>query len=375
MPYRAIWTRFSLQPIIDKATRQVHKEGQLTSFRFLARAGSFAGIALAGVVYAQAATFAVTYNTLPCDTSGCIAVPDAAQTAFSSVVATYGVLLTNNVTVNLEVQFGTTNLGQSDTQYDSATYTSWANALSATSTANPGNADMISAVASLPADTNPVTGDVNSKIQLTTANAKALGISETTSAATPDSTITFSTASSYEYNSTATAGAIDFANVAEHELDEVLGIGSSLAGDNSAVPSTLSAEDYFRYSASGVHSVTNDPSAAVYFSNDGGVTQLAQFNQSGAVGDTNDWSYGCTGGVAGPYAQDATTCAGVVAADPFAFGSPEQHVLNSLGWAQIQTAGDITPPVPEPATNGVMGIGIVALVLWFRRGKGFAART
>ena len=331
------------------------------------RCSVLAAAGLAVVPRVPAATINVTYNSLPCDTSGCTAVPVDAQTAFNKIVQTYGSLLTNNVTVYIELQFGTTGLGQSDTQYSNDTYTNWRAALANNyATQGATNPVLGSAVASLPAGSNPVTGNVNSQVNFTTANAKALGFAQTTSAAVPDSIITLSNAVSYEYNSTATVGSYDFMNVAEHELDEALGISSAITGDNAPVPDTLHAEDYFRYSGPGTRAVTNDPNAQVSFSDDGGTTLLAQFNQDGSVGDTNDWTYTCTG-TPGPFTQDATTCTGVVAPSPFDLGSPEAAVLQSLGWAE--GGGDLTPPTPapEPATTAITSLGVLGLALMRRR--------
>src|SRR5205807_424417 len=117
----------------------------------------------------------------------------------------------------------------------------------------------------------------------------------------------------------ASTGAADFMDVAAHELDEALGIGSALTGlvDNAPVPSgDYAAEDYFRYGGSGVRSITTNPTATVYFSYDSGNTNLAQFNQTnsalGASGlDRNDWIYGDSGCPAAfPHVQNAILCIG-----------------------------------------------------------------
>jgi hypothetical protein len=323
---------------------------------------SFFGFGLALAPSLLAANIDVTYNTLPCDTSACTDVPLQAQQAFNDIASLYGSALSSNATVYVEVQFGTTSLGQSDTQYTSTTYSSWRTALANTAAANPGSAAMASAVASLPADTDPLTDNLNSTVQLTTANAQVLGLGGPSSPQQPNSVITFSTGVNFEYTGTSVPGEYDFTSTAEHELDEVLGIGSSLTGDGSPVPSSLSAEDYFRYSGPGTRAVTNDPNAIVYFSNDGGNTLLAQFNQK-AGSDLNDWSYFCQG-PPGPFVQDAQSCPGEVDPSPFAQGSPESTVLASLGWAQQPFAGGgVTPPtdtsdVPEPATIAITGLGL-----------------
>ena len=47
-------------------------------------------------------------------------VPAAAQTAFNSLVSTYESVFTSNITVNIDVTFGTTGLGESDDRADCA---------------------------------------------------------------------------------------------------------------------------------------------------------------------------------------------------------------------------------------------------------------
>ncbi len=75
----------------------------------------------------------------------------------------------------------------------------------------------------------------------------------------------------------------------EHEIDEILGLGSFLPQlmdpkHNSAVR----PEDLFRYSAPGVVSHTFSPTATSYFAIDGGATEIAGFNQD-PNGDFGDW--------------------------------------------------------------------------------------
>jgi hypothetical protein len=258
-------------------------------------------------------------------------VPAAAQTAFDSLVNTYQSVFTNNVSVNINVSFGVTGLGESFTQEIGVSYSTWRAAMIANANANPGNVYAVAGAASLPAN-DPI-GRGN--IFLNTATARALGLTANTAV---DSSLTFSNAVVFEYNGVASQGAIDFIDVAAHELDEGLGIGSALTGlaDNAAIPSDdYVPEDYFRYSAAGTRAITTNPNAVVYFSYDGGNTNVAQFNQAfaalGASGlDRNDWIYGNSGcPAANPHIQDAIACFG----QAVAVGSgPEITVLNALGY-------------------------------------------
>lgn len=258
-------------------------------------------------------------------------VPAAAQTAFNNLIATYEGIFTTNITVNVNVFFGTTGLGESTTSEIFSTYHNWRAAMAANATANPGNSYAVAAAASLPM--NDQIG--NNMVVLTTANARALGINANTSV---DTALTFSNAATFEYTGTVTPSTIDFLDVAAHELDEGLAIGSALTGlaDNAPLPgANYSAEDYFRYSAAGTRGISTNPSAVVYFSYDGGTTNVAQFNQAfSAAGDSdldrNDWVYGnngCPSAVV--YIQDAIACYGQAA--PIGVG-PEIIVFKSMGF-------------------------------------------
>ena len=272
-------------------------------------------------------------------------VPAAAQTAFNNLITTYESIFTTNITANVSVFFGNTGLGQSSTAEVFASYHNWRAAMVANATANPGNSYAAAAAASLPAS-DPIG---NSNIVLTTANARALGI---TANASVDTTLTFSNAAAFEYTGTITPSTIDFLDVGAHELDEGLGIGSALTGlaDNAALPGgDYAAEDYFRYSAAGTRGISTNPSAVVYFSYDAGTTNVAQFNQAyAAEGDSdldrNDWIYGdngCPSAIV--YIQDAIACYGQAA--PIGTG-PEIIVFKSMGYnssaAQTITFGALS---------------------------------
>jgi uncharacterized protein (TIGR03437 family) len=260
-------------------------------------------------------------------------VPAAAQTAFNSLVSVYEALFTTNDTMNLNVMFGITGLGESETEELFLSYSQWRAALMANAAANPSNTYAVAAAASLP-PTDPL-GQGN--ILIDTTAARELGFSVNTSL---DATIILSTAANFEYTGVATSSTVDFMDVAAHELDETLEIGSALTGlaDNAPLPTDdYFTEDYFRYSAPGTRAVTTSPTAVVYFSYDGGKTNVAQFNQAySAMGDTdldrNDWIYGNFGcPAATPHIQDAISCGGQ--AEPVGQpGSPEAIVLNALGY-------------------------------------------
>jgi sugar lactone lactonase YvrE len=285
-------------------------------------------------------------------------VPAPAQAAFNSVVSAYESIFTTNITVNINVTFGTTGLGASLTQQQFVTYAAWRSAMIANANNNPGNVYAVAAAASLPASDPIGSGNV----LIATANARALGITANTPV---DSTLTFSDTAVWEYNGIPSQSTVDFMDTAAHELDEALGIGSALTGlaDNAAIPTDdYVPEDYFRYSAVGVRAITTNPNAFVYFSYNGGNTNVAQFNQAysaqGDFGlDRNDWIYGNFGCPAGTvYVQDAISCYGQ--AVPVGSG-PEITVLSTLGY-DSSVSQTITFPALGNVTYGVAPFSISA---------------
>ncbi len=292
-------------------------------------------------------------------------VPAAAQTAFNNLVSIYESVFTTNITVNINVNFGNTGLGESLTAQTEVSYSAWRAAMIANATANPGNTYAVGAAASLPAN-DPIGGG---HVFVNTATARALGFTANTSV---DSTLTFSNSVTFEYNGVANSNAVDFLDTAAHELDEGLGIGSALTGlaDNAAIPSDgYVPEDYFRYSAAGVRDVTTSPAAVVYFSYDGGNTNVAQFNQAfsaqGVSGlDRNDWIYGDNGCPAATvHIQSAIACYGQAVAPG---SGPEITVLSTLGY---------NSSIPQTITFGTLNnvmLGIAPFTISATASSGLA---
>ena len=161
--------------------------------------------------------------------------------------------------------------------------------------------------------------------------------------------------------------AIDFYSVVEHETDEVLGtvscIGTITVAStnvpynqcaNSLSSTDASPADLFRYSAAGVRSFFATANGTpAYFSADGGVTDVADYNNSPNGADYGDWLDLYPGLVQDMQASedvnlDIATDVGVNGNN---YPRPEVAVLDAVGFDLI----------PEPGTVGLFGAGIALM--------------
>ncbi len=227
------------------------------------------------VRFASALSFHITYD------SSVTTLTNAAdfENAFATAAETFSDLFTNVATVNLSVYF--TNefgLGQSHFQLASSSYTGIKNALSS----HRASAVDSNAVASLPGTDPTSTG----KWLVPLPEARVLGIWPTNDA-TEDGEISFSTNVSYTFdpNNRSVSTKFDFIGVAQHELSEILGRATAgLDGGIGYVP-----YDLFRFTNSGVRSLTIASTTNAYFSLDDGATALRFFYTNHLAGDIQDW--------------------------------------------------------------------------------------
>jgi hypothetical protein len=124
----------------------------------------------------------------------------------------------------------------------------------------------------------------------------------------------------------------------EHEIDEVLGLGSYLNGSGS----DLRPQDLFNWSAPATRNLTSTGSR--YFSINSGNTNIVSFNQD-ATGDFGDWlSASCP--QANPYVQNAFSCTGQVS--DVTGTSPEGINLDVIGYDLV---GPLLAPTANAATD------------------------
>jgi hypothetical protein len=213
--------------------------------------------------------------------------PNAAaiEGTINTAIANIQSMFADPITVTIKFQSMTSGLGQSNTWLFFRPYSTFLAALKADAMTS----DDFTAIALLPnLSTNPVNG--NSTILVKTANLRAVGIAQNPPPGQFDGIIGLNTSITTP-GSPGTNGRFSLLATVEHEIDEVLGLGSSLPNLSSQT-GTICPEDLFRYSATNTRTFTPTDSrlsgVLAYFSIDGMITP-AQFDNQNDGGDFGDW--------------------------------------------------------------------------------------
>jgi hypothetical protein len=151
-----------------------------------------------------------------------------------------------------------------------------------------------------------------------------------------DGIVTLNSSRPFQFSRPPSASNFDAQRATEHEMDEVIGLGSRLGHSGN----DLWPQDLFSWSSAGHRNITS--SGSRYFSINGGVTNIVNFNQN-PDGDFGDWSSeACP--QAHPYVQNAFVCTGQFS--DVTTTSPEGVNLDVIGYDLISS------PVTDFNGNG-----------------------
>jgi hypothetical protein len=302
-------------------------------------------------------------NALTFNFTSTTATTQQARDGFAAAGALWSSLFTDNVTININIDYSALDpgtLGQASSTSNYYTYQQFRTALIGDAT----TADDTSAVNSLAAGTTyktwinhtsdspngsgsltPYTYD-SSFVGLTSANAKALGlIGNNTS---EDASIAFSSLFTWDFDRSdgISSNAYDFVGVAAHEIGHALGFVSRVDYvdgyiDTSFQHSAGLALDLFRYSTTSASNGAVDLTAgtgAKYFSLDNGTTNIAAFSTGTDLGDgrqASHWKDDLGLGI-----MDPTSANGEL----LVIRNNDAQALDTIGWNRKNTA-----IIPEPS--------------------------
>jgi hypothetical protein len=260
--------------------------------------------------------------------------PAAFVTTVNYVVQLFDQLITDPITVNIDVGWGEINgsnispgaLGESETNGDPFDYSIVRLALFSHAT----SADDRSATSFLP-DTSPVSATAS--FFVASAQEKALGFLPANDSVT-DGWVGFSKTATWDYSTGAgpvPSGQYYFVGIVEHEITEVLGRIAGLSAS-----SGYSIMDLFRYSAAGVRNFTTSTKTKAYFSVDNGATDLGDWNITRGA-DPGDWAANMA-----PDAFLAFTSSGVANT----LTTVDERLLDVIGYT-IKTTNSAKPAVED----------------------------
>ena len=242
--------------------------------------------------------------------------PDSAaiKATVTSAIATYQALFQDPITVKILFRWSTVDpagngypLGVLAASLSVTYPIVWSQSISALK-ADASSADDATAVASLPG--NAITPHVTVK----SANGRALGLNtpplpypEDSNTPPYDGIVTFDAVAPLSYHRPTPQSSYDGLTACEHEMDEILGLGSHLY-PGAPIDAPLRPQDLFSWSAPFQRNTLS--TGTRYFSIDGGVTREVDFNQQ-VGGDYGDWkSPFCP--QSKPLVQNAFSCKGAM---------------------------------------------------------------
>ena len=278
----------------------------------------------------------------------------SAKAVIDTAIAFYETAYSDPITVTIEFHDMGSGLGQSDTFETSLSYAQYRAALLADAT----SANDLTALANTAGGiNNPVNGSAS--ITLKTANARAVGLSGAVGTFidplsgcvgySGDSCIGLNLSNTNDTQRGFSSGS-SLITVVEHEINEALGLGSTLTG--TTVPINPAPEDLFRWASAGTRSFNTNACGsgpAAYFSIDGGATNLNGFNNCANGADYGDWvthtptqiQDAITNGTSAPFMTTAL---------------PESVALDVIGYTLAGSRA-----IPEPASLALLTVGLLGL--------------
>jgi hypothetical protein len=263
----------------------------------------------------------------------------AIQSMINQAIAKYQALFTDPITVSILFRYASTGpdgsplggaIAASSFVYYTLPWNTYLNALRADAKGANDN----SANASLPSNA------LSPNLLPSSAGGRALGLNTppamfsngSVAVGGPfDGIVTLNSSAPYQFTRPPAINKYDALRSAQHEIDEVLGLGSYIGSG----VSDLRPQDLFSWSSPGVRNTTF--SGARYFSIDSGQTNIVGFNQTSGL-DYGDWlSPSCP--QLNPYVQNATGCPGQFS--DIQAASPEGINVDVIGY---DLAGATTTP-------------------------------
>lgn len=316
-------------------------------FRAMLPAAMALAFVLAGAIGARADGLTINATFDPSYTA-------AEKAVVNQAISFYETTFSNPITV--DINFGV--LPEESNFVSESEWSSWGNLsysqfTAALTAGSSGDATDTEALANLPA------AAPTSTLALKPANMAALGLPLAPGPVTGNSVLVNLAATPVGGCDTTVYYCYNMEMAVEHEIDEVLGLGSGAGGNydfGNALP-----EDLFRYNAAGQLSFYANGGAgdtgAAYFSLNGS-TDLAQFHNVNDGYDFGDWQSFPYPPGANPQVQDALL-------DYCPYGSTEASCTaptlnrNSNEVVALDAIGYNLQPTPEPTSVWLLGGGLL----------------
>jgi hypothetical protein len=318
------------------------------------------GIAASGIFTSSGL---IPANALTFNFSPAAGTSQQAIDGFTTAGNLWSSVFTDNVNVNININFtalGAGTLGETGSTAQSYNYGQVYNALKSDRTsvndntavnslANGSTFNMLlNRTANNPNSAGSATpyldnnGNANNRtIEMTSANAKALGLQG--SSTSSDASISFSSLFSWDFNRSdgITNGAFDFVGLATHEIGHALGFTSGvdvLDGNSSSQYyndnqfTYVSPLDLFRYSTDSKNASAIDwtaDSRAKYLSIDGGVTKIGDLSTGDTFGDgrqNGHWKDNQGLGILDPT---------IAPGELLAISENDKQALDAIGWNRV----------------------------------------